>query len=107
MWLWLLRCGATANRRLQIFCDNKAVVDTLIFGRAKDSVLATCARNVCLLTAHYNIALMVSHVEGRANTEADLFSRWSDTPEYHLKDLRPSACWVNTHIDLLLLNYDL
>ena len=65
-------------------------MDILSVGRDKDSVLATCARNLWLLTAHYNIALVVSHVEGRENTVADLLSRWSDTQEDHarLQDLQ-------------------
>ena len=45
-------------------------MDILGVGRDKDSVLATCARNLWLLTAHYNIALVVSHVEGRESTVA-------------------------------------
>ena len=71
------------NRRFQIFCDNKVVVDVLRFDRTKDSVLATYVRNVWLLTVHCHIALVVSHVEGRENTVADLLSRWSDTLEDH------------------------
>ena len=86
-----------ANKRLQIFCDNKAVVDVLGFDRAKDSILATCARNVWLLTAHYNIALVVSHVEGRENTVADLLSRWSYTQE----DQARFMSWYLLHVGLI------
>ena len=82
------------NRCLQIFCDNNAVVDVLGYGRAKDSVLATCSRNVWLLTAHYNITLVVSHVQGQENAVADLLSKWSGTLEEHthLQELVPGAC---------------
>ena len=99
-----------ANRRLQIFCDNKAVVDVLSFGRAKESILATCARNVWLLIAHWNISLVVSHVQDQENTMTDLLSRWSGTLEESakLQELVPGMlCWVSPHIDLLLLNNDL
>ena len=84
-------------------------MDVLGFSRAKDSVLVTCARNVWLLTPHYNIALVVLHLEDRENTVADLLSRWSDIQEdqARLHELVPAACWVNIYIDLLLLNHDL
>ena len=72
-----------ANRRLQIFCD-KSVVDVLGFRRAKHSVLATCASNVWFLTAHYNTALVVSHIEGQENTVGDLLSASGQDPEFPL-----------------------
>ena len=62
-----------ANKRIKIHCDNKAVVDILTYGRARDSVMATCARNIWLLTALYNISLMVVHIEGQKNSVADLY----------------------------------
>ena len=37
-----------------IHCENRAVVDVLSFGKTKDGILATCARNVWLLSAMYN-----------------------------------------------------
>ena len=42
MWLWPSRSGA------KICCDNRAVVDVLSFGKARDTVIATCARSVWL-----------------------------------------------------------
>ena len=35
-----------ANRRVDIFSDNMAVVEVLITGKARDSTLVTCARNI-------------------------------------------------------------
>ena len=64
-----------ANKHVEICCYNRAVVDVLSFGKARDSVLATCARNVWLLSAHYNITIVVSHVKGTTNVVADLLSR--------------------------------
>ena len=57
------------------------MLDILSFGRARDSVLVTCARNSFSLTFHYNISLMVSHVQGRGSTVADLLSRWPGSQE--------------------------
>ena len=98
-----------ANKRIKIHCDNKAVVDILAYGRARDHTMATCARNIWLLTAMYNITLLVVHIEGRSNTVADLLSRWSYTDE-NVQDLHKfitHPIWMNTHIDLTLLNYKL
>ena len=69
-----------ANKRIQIFCDNRVVVDTLNSGRAKDETLATCASNIWLLAAMFNMTLITSHVYGIKNATADLLSRWGSTP---------------------------
>ena len=98
-----------ANKRIKIHCDNKAVVDILTYGRARDAVMATCARNIWLLTALYNISLLVVHIEGQKNSIADLLSRW-DYSQDNCKTLHtflPNPIWMNTHIDLMLLNHTL
>ena len=97
-----------ANKRIKIHCD-KAVVDILTYGRARDAIMATCARNIWLLTALYNISLSVVHIEGDNNSIADLLSRWNYS-EDNIKTLHtfiPRPIWMNTHIDLMLLNHDL
>ena len=95
------------NKRIQIFCDNRAVVDTLNSGRAKEDTLATCARNIWLLTAMYDITLITSHVYDVRNATADLLSRWNNTPNSgeKLSQLLTNPIWVGTHLDLTLLNY--
>ena len=98
-----------ANKRIKIYCDNKAVVDILTYGRARDAIMATCARNIWLLAALYNISLIVVHIEGENNSIADLLSRWNYS-EDNIKTLYtfiPQAIWMNNHIDLMLLNHDL
>ena len=37
---------AWANKQIHVFCDNMAVVEVLNTGKARDSVLAMCARNI-------------------------------------------------------------
>ena len=78
-------------------------------GRAHDKILATWARNVWLLTATYNFLLVVSHIQGIRNNVADLLSRWGNAPEdvEKINKLVNSPIWVNTHIDLTLLNHDI
>ena len=61
---------------VHIRCGNLAVVKVLISGSARDSILATSARNVRMLTALFNISLVVTHIQGLDNVIADLLSRW-------------------------------
>ena len=64
-----------ANKSIQIMCDNMAVVEVLTSGRARDSIMATCAHNVWLLAAMFNVNIIVSHIRGLDNSIADLLSR--------------------------------
>ena len=62
-------------------CDNLAVVHVSNSGRTRDPFLATCARNMWWLCAHFDIELKVEHVEGIKNVEADALSRiYSSNP---------------------------
>ena len=98
-----------ANKCVKLFCDNQAVVEVLSSGRACDQILATCARNVWLLTAMFNINLVVTHIQGTHNNVADLLSRWGNTPQdvQKLHQWVNSPIWVDTHLDLTLLNHDI
>ena len=96
-----------ANKIIKINCDNLAVVEILKSGKTRDPFLATCARNVWLITAMFNIDIIIIHVPGVSNQVADLLSRWTVTcnPQCKLKQLLPDFCWTDTHIDLTKLNY--
>ena len=39
------------NRRIKIWCDNLAVVEVLNSGKSRNYILATCARNIWLLSS--------------------------------------------------------
>ena len=95
------------NQRIKIYCDNMAVVEVLRAGRARDQILVTCARNIWLICAIYNIDLLVAHIPGKENVLADLLSRWqfSDTNVASLNAILPDFQWVPTHLDLTLLNH--
>ena len=97
------------NKKITLYCDNMAVVDVITTGKTRDSFLATCARNIWLITAIFNIQLQVFHVPGKANVTADLLSRWTVTvnPEDKLRKLVPNFIWINTHINLTALNYSI
>ena len=68
--------------------------------------LATCARNIWLITAIINIEIMVVHVSGSESHIADLLSRWVMTPdpEQKLRQYLSNFIWINTHIDLTQFN---
>ena len=80
-------------------------MDVLSSGRARNQILATCARNVWSLSVMYNISIVVSHVRGRQNTVART-SRWhQDYTKLH-QCFFQDPVWVDTHIDLSLLKND-
>ena len=90
-----------ANQKVKIFCDNQVV--QVYTGKAKDPFLATCARNVWLITAILNIEIIVIHVPDK-NPIADLLSRWVTTVNPELRQWWPDFIWINTHTDLTKLN---
>ena len=97
------------NCKVRIQCDNVAVVEVLASGKTKDKVLATCARNIWLLSSLYNITLQVDHIPGRNNTVADLLSRFKFDKVSYLKlnQYITHPHWIPTHIDLTCLSYDI
>ena len=94
------------NKAIDIKCDNMALVEVLTSGRARDPILATCARNIWLLTAIFNIHLTVTHIPGVHNQVADLLSRWKGTDSHinTLSSLIPNCQWMPGHLDHTDLN---
>ena len=86
-----------------------AVVEVLQKGRARDATLALMDRNVWLICALFNIQILVCHIPGKDNTLADLLSRWQFSAANYtqLLEILPQPIWVQTHIDLTLLNHDI
>ena len=95
------------DARIQIHCDNLAVVQVLTSVGTRDPILSTCARNIWLLSAFYNITVQFSHIAGVHNTVADLLSRWTNSRQDFkaLNAQSPNTVWMNVHIDLTLLNH--
>ena len=69
------------NKKVQIFCNNLAVVEVLTKDKARDAMLATCSRNIWLLSYLYNVQFTFSHIAAVKNTLADLMSRWEGTQQ--------------------------
>ena len=56
-----------------------AVVQVLNTGRARDNIIATCAGNIWLIAATYNMEFIFSHMAGNSNNIAGLLSHWNVT----------------------------
>ena len=89
-----------ADKKVKHFCDNQAVVEVLNAGKTKDPFLTTWARNVWLITAMFNIEIIVIHVPGKNNHIADI----TLSPKDMLRQYLPNFIWINTHIDLTKFN---
>ena len=98
-----------SNKKIRIFSDNMAVVQVLTTGKARDQVLATCARNIWLIAALNNIQFQFAHVPGKNNVLADFLSRWQATPNatQKLHSLIANYFWIPTHLTLTSLNYSI
>ena len=85
------------------------VVEVLTSGKTKNGVLGTCARNIWMLSALFNISIHIKHISGKSNVIADLLSRFKfDQQSYELlATYVPNVSWVPTHIDLTCFNYDI
>ena len=85
------------------------MVEVHSLGRARDRIIATCARNIWLLAASYNINVIVTHFRGHDNCVADLLSRWYQSANNYdkLNKLIDSPIWIDVHLDLTLRCYDI
>ena len=86
-----------ANKKVLVKCDNQAVVAVLTHSKTKDPFLVTCARNVWLLAALYDLEVTYVRIRGKHNIIADLLSRWVLTPQNVLKlqSHIPDPLWIS------------
>ena len=92
---------------VRIFCDNKAVVQVAESGKTKDPYLAACIRNIWLITATYDIDLVIEHIQGTQNIIADCLSRlYSHKPTNLnlLQNLKNNFMWEKVHTEDLNLD---
>ena len=64
-----------AGGTIEIMCDNRPSVDAFTSGRARDEVLAACARALWFQAAKADIDLRFTHVPGEAMALPDALSR--------------------------------
>ena len=98
-----------ANKKVLVKCDNQAVVAVLTHSKTKDPFLATCAQNVWLLAALYDLEVTYVHIRGKHNVIADLLSRWVPTPQNVLKlqSHIPDLLWISVPENILELDNDI
>ena len=65
------------HQKVSIKTDNMAVVQICTNGYTRDMTLATYVRILWLITAKFDIELVVTHIKGKDNIMADTLSRWS------------------------------
>ena len=96
-----------AQSMVSFSCDNLAVVQVVTSGKTKDSFLNACLRNIWLVTATYDIELLIEHIEGKKNVIADSLSRIfsqkgiSDNMMHHLSH---NFTWDKVPIQFFYLN---
>ena len=73
--LWVPKCH---SQRLQVFSDNQATVIAVNTGKTRDSVMASCLRELTYILAKHNCELKVRYINTKANTLSDLLSRWKE-----------------------------
>ena len=95
-----------SNKNIFNKYDNIASVEVLKMGKARDTVMATIARYIWLVTAKFNIHFSCHHIAGVENNTSDLLSRWSyQQADYvQLNNLVQDPVWLPWHMDLTLLN---
>ena len=64
-----------AGSHILFFCDNAAVVQVVDTGKTRDPLLATCLRNIWMITATHDIKISIKHIAGSKNIISDLLSR--------------------------------
>ena len=98
-----------ANKKLRIKCDNMVAGEVLLSGKIEDSILATGARTIWMLTALFNISIHIEHIPGKCNVIADLLSRFKfDQASWDLlKNYILDPVWIPTHVDLTCLNHNI
>ena len=103
--LWASHC---AQSSVNIFSDNKVVVQVASSGRATNPFLCACIRNIWLLTTIHDIDPDVKHVLVTKNVLADALSRIysdKDINQDLFQILKDSYTWEDIHHSLFHLSY--
>ena len=96
-------CGSEwANRKVNIWCDNLALVHTCQSQRIKDNWLMACCRTLWYISAKHNTEFQVQHIYGVDNVKADILSRWhiyKHSKQQEVKYLQ-QCTWVELNNDI-------
>ena len=93
-----------AGGHILVQCDNLPAVQAITTGRARNPILAECARAAWMLQARYAINISFSHIAGVHNQVADALSRAHTSTGHHnlaaqfISDLSLTVVHPCTHI---------
>jgi len=99
-----------SNTRVKVICDNAAVVASLRHFRTKDRFLTACCRNIWAIVAKFNIQLMSTHIEGKANILPDILSRWYTSAYFnqaYIQLLTHTFTWCEVPEQFFLLDWSI
>ena len=65
---------------IRIWCDNKVSVDSFTSGRAKNTFMSACLRELWWLACTEDMFLSWDHIKGEKNVKADVLSRAFNSP---------------------------
>ena len=68
--------------KIQIYCDNDAVVQVLNSSKTKDDFMGSCLREIWLEVSKCGFEMRAVHLPGVENRVADWLSRWEIHPSY-------------------------
>ena len=88
------------SHKVQLKTDNMALIDI---------DMASYVRNIWLLTAKYDIGLVVTHIQRRVNSTADILSRWNSTTDdtKKLQQVVHRPIWHRIREEYFEINCDL
>ena len=78
-----------SNMKVEIACNNQAVVQVLTSGKTRALILAAIARNIQFQAALVNLSLKFTHLPGKVNVLADLLFRWQNMHNKFLPNCFP------------------
>ena len=79
MAVWGKTC---VGGKIQIYCDNDAVVQVLNSSKTKDDFMGSCLREIWLEVSKCGFEMRAVHLPGVENRVADWLSRWEIHPSY-------------------------
>ncbi len=68
--------------KIRLYCDNMVTVSVINSGKARDSFLLSCLRELCFWCARYECCVRAVHLAGVTNRKADCLSRWHLSPSH-------------------------
>ena len=97
-----------AGSQILFFCENAAVVQVVDSGKTRDPLLASCLRNIWMITAIHDIKISIRHIAGSKNIISDLLSRiYSDKKVNNvlLNQLQKNYQWDRVPFEFFNLDF--